>query len=205
MTLNFKKIRFLILIILGLLFLFRFYRIFYISSFQDRLILISIGLIEILIFIWILIKDYKGFSWLKRMTGFPAIIVFVVLLSFLGFNLVKYYKYKSPTLLKASSYGLLDKTIIDFKVNGNYILINSDLFGDTYLYGTYFLLDSIIEIDKRNKDNFIKTSKFKISSGNSLIDKNTVSKKYLFQLDNKGKTLDLGGFEVEIDNRNDKK
>ena len=207
LTRNNKILRIILLTIFGTWFTYKLYQTAQESFFLDDIILPLIATIGLLIFIWTIGKDRKGFKTTQKLTSYlPTSVGLLFILT----NIVLLYyqdsKINSPTLIRGFYDGGFNGFSVDFKTDGNYVMANGSGLGQSYFYGTYSIKDSIITIDKSNIDNSIKTNMLIIKTENyyqkDSIDLLKSNANYITQVDNNGTEINKEfRFRVIEDNR----
>jgi hypothetical protein len=152
--------------------------------------------------------DYGLYKTDKKFLFFmPTVVTVVCISGLIGFDQYLKHQDKTPTVLYASKfYNGLNTISIDFRENGTYKCKKSGLFGGTYYTrGRYTIKDSIIQLDKSNLYDLVKTDRLQMMT----IPKNVKSQKrnllsllfassskpdtlpttFLFQIDQKGDTI----------------
>jgi hypothetical protein len=176
----------------------------------DEIILLFIAIVGLIVLIWSIIKDIKEYNFSRKLTSYlPSSIGLLAII--LNISLCNYQAdiKNSPTLISGFNDGGFNGFSIDFKQDGKYVMANGSGLGQSYFYGTYTLIDSIITIDKFNIDNCIKTNKLVIRT-EDYYPKDSLAliksqANYITQIDKNGKELDKDfRFRVTEDNRNNK-
>ncbi|WKZ77371.1 MAG: hypothetical protein QY319_09515 [Candidatus Kapaibacterium sp.] len=207
MTRNNKILRIILLTIFGTWFAYKLYKTTQDDFFLDGIILFVIALVGLLIFIWTIREDSKGFKTSRKMTCYvPTSIGLLFILTNVGLFYYQDSKTNSPTLISGFYDGGFNGFSVDFKTDGNYVMANGSGLGQSYFYGTYSIKDSIITIDKSNIDNCIKTNKLVIRTENyypkDSVDLLKSKANYITQVDDNGIEIDKEfRFRVTEDNR----
>ena len=199
-----KAFPFSCMIILGLLFFYRLYLSYRELLIKDIIILFTIGILSLVFFLWTIRLDIREYKTTRLKNNFISTLIgFIMILINIGYYQYQNIKFKSPTLIKASNDGILGIYSLDLKVNGEFIITNSDFLNASYthFYGTYSIIDSIITLDKSNIDNVIKTKKLviksmKISSekGISKNKDDLINLEFISLIDNKGNEINTDLF-----------
>jgi hypothetical protein len=173
-------------------------------DFTLPLLIFSAGLISLVSFL----ADYGRYKTKKKISLFLPTFVSVLCISGLfGFDQYLKHQDKTPTILYASKfYSGLSTISIDFRENGTYKCEKGGLFGNTYYTrGRYTLKDGIIQLDRSNLYELVKTDRLRMIT----IPKNVKAQKrnlltllfassskpdtlpetFLFQLDQKKDTI----------------
>jgi hypothetical protein len=152
--------------------------------------------------------DYGRYKTHKKVSFFlPTLVTVLCISGLFGFDQYLKHQDKTPTVLYASKvYSGLSTISIDFRENGTYRCEKGGLFGDTYYTrGRYTIKDSIIQLDKSNLYDLVKTDRLrmmtipknvKVQKGNLLTllfasssKPDTLPETFLFQLDQKNDTI----------------
>lgn len=207
LKLNQKLFRITILSVLGVWFVYKLYKTAQNDFFLDGIVLLFIGTLGLIIFLWTFLKDHKEFKNTKRIKSYigTSIGIFFIV-TILSLYLYQNFKTNSPTLISGFNDGGFNGFSVDFKTNGKYIMANGSGLGQSYFYGTYSLKDSIITIDKSNIDNCIRSNKLVIRTENYYLKDSIELLKskanYITQIDATGKEIDKEfRFRVTEDNR----
>jgi hypothetical protein len=177
------------------------------TSFLDFTLPILIFLAGVISLVSFLV-DFGRYKAQKKMGLFFTTFMSVLCISgLIGFDRYLKHQDKTPTSLHASRfYNGLNKISIDFRENGTYKCQKGGLFGDTYYTrGKYTIKDSIIQLDKSNLYDLVKTDRLqmvtlpkngKAQKGNLLTllfvsssKPDTLPETFLFQIDQKGDTI----------------
>jgi|GEM_PF-2412441 len=173
-------------------------------DFALPLLIFLAGVISLLSFL----VDYGGYKAQKKISLFFTTFLSVLcILGLSGYDQYLKHQDKTPTVLYASKfYNGLSTISIDFRENGTYKCAKGGLFGDTYyIRGRYTIKDSIIQLDKSNLYDLLKTDRFRMMT----IPKNVKAQKrnlltllfassskpdtlpetFLFQIDQKSDTI----------------
>jgi hypothetical protein len=193
------------IIIIGSWFFYQLYKTVHEAFFLDSFILLIIAFIGISLLIWSIYLDIRVFKDSKKYTSFlPSILGLAFV--FINYALYRHQdnRMNSPSLISGFNDGGFNGFSVDFKKNGSYVMANGNGLGQSYFYGTYWLKDSIITIDKKNVDNCIKTNRLVIRSLNvtPTLDSDNQSS-FIIQIDSNGRELNSNfWFRVTEDNRN---
>ncbi len=206
MTTQNKIWRIILLTIFGTWFAYKLYTSAEGDFIFDGFILLFIGIVGFSIFIWTIRKDRKVFKTKQKLISYlPTSIGLLFILTNIGIFYYQDSKIHSPTLISGFNDGGFNGFLVDFKVDGNYVMANGSGLGQSYFYGTYTLKDSIITIDKSNIDNCIKTNKLVIRTENYYTKDSIdlLKTNYITQIDDNGNEIDKEfRFRVTEDNRN---
>lgn len=175
------------------------------SSFLDFALPLLIFLAGVVSFVSFLV-DYGRYKAQRKVSLFFTTLVSVSCISgLIGFDQYLKHQDKTPTILYASKfYSGLNTISIDFRENGTYKCEKGGLFGDTYYTrGRYTIKDSIIQLDKSNLYDLVKTDRLQMMT----VPKNGKAKKrnllsLLFASSSKPDTLPET-FVFQIDQRGD--
>ncbi|HEY1047274.1 MAG TPA: hypothetical protein VGF79_12590 [Bacteroidia bacterium] len=172
----------------------------------DGIALFFLLIVGFVIYLLMVSNDIEVFKESRNLLSFvPTVIGGFVILCNWGFNKAHTNRLDSPTLLKGAYNADLGSLFLDFKQNGECIMLSAGILSDSYEYGTYDINDSIITIHALSGNNFIcnkllirsqnQSSKDGSNAGNS-------NKGYLMCIDNKGNEVKNGfHFNLFEDNR----
>ena len=197
-----RIVRLILILLIGGLLTYFTHKFKYIDFLFDGIIYLGLILVGIILFVWTIITDFKLCKLHKQIKNFALtflILLFVAVNLTLGSIIQK--NFNKPTLLKASYYGDLNGTDIDFKADGTYILNNYSVMIDTYFYGTYTIIGNKITMDKDTIDvlpnlKYLEIRNKQIQEGQADL--------YLYQVDSLGNFIKDSFYEeykVIIDNR----
>jgi hypothetical protein len=158
-----KYLKFIILLICS----FLIEKVLYNSYHQDNIL--AIFMYGILGVIWlycfcIIIKDAVNKNKTQH-TFLSFWEMFISVFSLVPIVIILYHyesKLNVPTLLKADRHGVY----ADFKTNGTYIIRSGSWGSKTHFYGKYDLHDSIIELDRSDLDDILRSNTFLIKHSN---------------------------------------
>jgi len=163
---NDNLFRMLFYVILGILFIYKFYKTVLENNVDFK-------------------KTKKATSYLSALIGIGFILMNI------GIYIHFENKLNSPSLIKAQNHGVY----ADFKKNGDYIIKSGSWATKVHQYGTYKLKDSIITADKLKFDDVLVSNKFVIRSiqnsdfTNSTAIENLKSGQYILEIDQNGNEI----------------
>ena len=183
-----------------------FYYIFWSVKYADEemlfdSIIYSLLIILFLIFFTISVfKDLKKYKNSRLIQSFiPSIIGGLFLLSFGIINFILEIRDNSPVLIQAGNDGGFNGAWFDFRKDGTYKFVNSGGIGADIFRGKYEIKDSIIILDKKDIDNFIKSDKLAIRE---IKNYDSTFFKVLYQIDENHKIIDKQSrFTINEDKR----
>ncbi len=192
----------------GIWYTYKLYKSFEEDFLFDSLVFLFIGFWGLSIFIWTVRKDRNEFNVTRKLISYlPASIGLLFILINIALFYYQESKRNSPTLISGFNDGGFNGFSVDFKKDGNYIMANGSGLGQSYFYGSYSLIDSIIVIDKSSIDNCIKSNKLVIRTENYFqkdsLDLLKSNANYITQIDSNGHEIDKGfRFRITEDYRN---
>ncbi|CAM1358681.1 hypothetical protein [Tenacibaculum xiamenense] len=180
------------IIIFGSLFAFTLYRSYHYDNIFQLYIYLLLGIPLVFLFFKSIIEWIKSQKTNNgNLTNWKSLIIGVLVIS-INVGIYSYYEIKvnKPTLIKALIFG----GYVDFKKNGEYVIISGSWASRTHFYGTFIIKDSIITVDRKGFDDVLTTNRFVIRNSNRLIKDNyknneVIIKKHLIQINGKGKEI----------------
>ena len=183
-----------------------FYYIFWSIKYADEemvfdSVIYSVLIIFFLIFFIISVfKDLKKYKNSRLIQSFIPTVFGVLFLSSFGIiNFLLEIRDDSPVIIQAGYDGGFNGAWFDFRKDGTYKFVNSGGIGADIFRGKYEIKDSIIILDKKDIDNFIKTDKLAIRE---IKNYDSTFFKVLYQIDENHKIIDKQSrFTINEDKR----
>lgn len=196
-----KAIRFISILIVGLLLINITYNSQFEVSLADGLSWFVLIFIGICLLIWTLVTDIKRYRFEKKVSSFGFTVLCLLIFAIVSLLEVKSQGvFNQTTLLKVFYDGDFNGVGIDFKKNGTYIFDNSSIGSSNYTYGTYQISGDSITLD-RNKIGNVSGLKHLVIKPKSNPDSSKTDM-YLFSINEKGDMLAHSlVFRITVDNR----
>lgn len=209
MTLYNKILRIIPPTFFGSWFIYKLYKSATEDFIFDGIIFFFIGVVGLMFFVWTIRLDYQEYKQSKTIISYlPTKIGFVFILMISGLHVYQKKIINSPTLIRAFYDGGYNGISIDLKENGDWIIANGSGLGQSYFYGSYSIIDSIITLDEIDFDEVLNSDKLVIRTMTTVFKQHatevedTIHTDYLIQIGKNGKELNTDvRFRVLVDNR----
>lgn len=185
---------------IAIVFICKLYRSYSETFLFDPIVFWLMGVIGLFIGMMVAIKDFKQYKLEgNKMEFLPTSVgcFFLIIIGCLYFFIS--YRINAPTLISAYRVDGIDGFCIDLKENGRFVIANGGGIGLNYTHGRYTLNDSIVNLDRTDMENGLKTTTLKIckttEQGYSPYDE------FIVQIDQYGNEVGDYNYRVTEDNR----
>ena len=175
------------------------------SDIFDGFFMILIGIVAVVVFLIVLVKDIKFNALTKSIYSFiPTMTAFLFIPIIYGFNYFYEKENNVPLLIQAGTGRGIGTAWFEFKTNGNFKFTNSGGIGATVYRGSYEIKDSIILIKSPQTEYEIKTDRLVIQDFNERQNPDSI-KEVIHTIGKQGNLVDrIWIFYVHEDNRKTK-